>query len=727
MNRRVLAMGAALWLAAGTAHAADKLAFGPAPDWVRPVTLAAGPVRKMSLMPVALINRSLQANLASSGDTMYSETAIVIQSPLGLSAGQPTVIWNPATDDVTIHKAKIIRGSQVIDLLAQGQKFIILRREKDLEHSMIDGKLTAVLQTEGLEVGDILVFAMSITHHMSALKGKSEGRWTLLDGEGISRLDYSIRWPAAKPVKWMVTDDLPPPTVTRDAYGTTLNFNLADYRRQDPPEGAPSRFAQTGQLAYTEFPTWAEASATMAPIFLKAAQLAPNSPVHAEVARIRAFSSDPKVQAAAALRLVQEKTRYVYIAANEGGYFPETADATWLKRYGDCKAKTVLLLAILNELGIDAAPALVDTEGGDAVGDDLPRLGPFDHVIVRARIDGKTYWMDGTRYGDGDIDRLPVPAYHFALPLTAQGTNLEKMVIPPLDIPTKDIDLTLDATAGFETPAPAHAEVVIRGDQAIGAGVAWATVLPDELDDRLKARWHVLYPWIDPETVSYEYKPAIQELRLVMDGKAKMYWAPARSGRGRRYETDGYDVGLAVMDEKARPKAIDREKVPHADAPVAVTHPLFQRAHETIKLPDAGKGFAVIGTNVDKTAYGLEMKRVMEIKDGVFTMTASTRSTTDEIPYAVAKASEQPLAQASSTKVLIEAPLKSPDVALNSTTVAEGQNASGVNQPTITSSDEASSPGDDDTRKPAVKVDTPKDAPRTFEENAKLYSGYNWN
>jgi len=726
MSKRALAMGAALWLAAGAAHASDKLAFGPAPDWVRPVTLAAGPARAVALMPVALINRSLQANLTNSGDTMYSETVIAIQSPLGLSAGQPTVIWNPATDDVTIHKAKIIRGSQVIDLLAQGQKFIILRREKDLEHAMIDGKLTAVLQTEGLEVGDILVFAMSVTHHMAALKGRSEGRWTLLDGEGISRLDYRIRWPAAKPVKWVVSDDLPPPIVARDAYGTELTFNLADYRRQDPPAGAPSRFSGTGQVAYSEFPTWADASATMAPIFFKAAQLAPNSPVHAEVARIRAFSSDPKVQAAAALRLVQEKTRYVYIAANEGGYFPETADGTWLKRYGDCKAKTVLLLAILNELGIDAAPAVVDTEGGDAVGGDLPRLGPFDHVIIRARIDGKTYWMDGTRYGDGDLDRLPVPGYHYALPLTVEGSDLEKMVVPPLDLPAKDIDLTLDATGGFETPAPAHAEIIVRGDQAIGAGVAWGTVLPDELEERLKARWHAIYPWIDPETVSYEYKPAVQELHLVMDGKAKMYWAPARSGRGRRYETDGYDIGIAVMDEKVRPKALNRDNAPHADAPVAVVHPLYQRAHETIKLPDGGKGYAIIGTPVDKTAYGLEMKRTMEIQDGVFTMTASTRSTTDEIPYALAKASEQPLAQLSASKVMIEAPLKAADVALNSGAVADGQNASGISQPAMNSSDEVSS-GDGDSRKPAVKVDTPKDAPRSFEDNAKLYSGYSWN
>ena len=49
----------------------------------------------------------------------------------------------------------------------------------------------------------------------------------------------------------------------------------------------------------------------MAPYFERAATLGPNSPLKAEVARIRTASSDPKVQAAAALSLVEDKVRYL--------------------------------------------------------------------------------------------------------------------------------------------------------------------------------------------------------------------------------------------------------------------------------------------------------------------------------------------------------------------------------------------------------------------------------
>ena len=65
--------------------------------------------------------------------------------------------WRPDSDVLVIHKVHIIRGDQVIDLLANGQTFTILRRETGLEEAMLDGRLTATLQPEGLQVGDNVV------------------------------------------------------------------------------------------------------------------------------------------------------------------------------------------------------------------------------------------------------------------------------------------------------------------------------------------------------------------------------------------------------------------------------------------------------------------------------------------------------------------------------------------------------------------------------------------
>ena len=51
----------------------------------------------------------------------------------------------------------------------------------------------------------------------------------------------------------------------------------------------------------SEVGSWAQVSSLMAPFYDKASTLKPDSPLHAEAAKIKAASSDPKIQAAMAL------------------------------------------------------------------------------------------------------------------------------------------------------------------------------------------------------------------------------------------------------------------------------------------------------------------------------------------------------------------------------------------------------------------------------------------
>src|SRR6185437_5165683 len=97
-----------------------------------------------------------------------------------------------------------------------------------------------------------------------------------------------------------------------------------------------------------------------------------------EVAKIRARETDPKRRAAAALSLVQDRVRYFANGMNGGNYVPQSPDKTWALGYGDCKAKTLLLLAILHELGIDAEPVLASIGAGDLVEVRLPAPEAFN-------------------------------------------------------------------------------------------------------------------------------------------------------------------------------------------------------------------------------------------------------------------------------------------------------------------------------------------------------------
>ena len=63
--------------------------------------------------------------------------------------------------------------------------------------------------------------------------------------------------------------------------------------------------------------------------------------------------------------------------------------------YGDCKDPAILLAAMLKAAGIKAEPTLVSR--GDVVWDLLvPGMYAPNHAIVRAEVDGKTWWLDPT-------------------------------------------------------------------------------------------------------------------------------------------------------------------------------------------------------------------------------------------------------------------------------------------------------------------------------------------
>jgi tetratricopeptide (TPR) repeat protein len=576
----------------------------------------------------------------------YWESVERIQTPQGLDeAGNISLDWDPDTETLTINKLVIRRGTTVIDVLANGQKFLVLRRENNLERAMLDGTLTAAILPEGLQVGDVLELAATWTHHDPVLEGLAQR--TIHLPERPAR-EFRIRetWTKDRPMRWHPAREFPQAQLSTTEDGTELLIDMHNTVVPKVPKDAPDRFDDAGEFEISAFATWEDLSTLMAPLYQKATVLKPDSPIKAEAAKIRLASTDPKVQAGAALRLVQDKVRYVFLGMNAGGYKPTDADVTWVRRFGDCKGKTVLLLSLLHELGIEAVPALVDSEHGDGMDGRLPGAGAFDHVIVRATIDGKQYWLDGTDTGNGKLDDIEVPPFKWALPIQAPGAGLEAMVVPPMDRPEDLSELRLDASHGLDLPASAHATLTLRGELAVRRKLKLTNMSEAESDQYLRDLWRNEYDWITVDKVSAIYDEATGEERLTMDGSANMGWKLA-SGL-RRFESDGSGLGW-------KPD-FDRDPGPYRDAPFAVPHPYFTKTIETIVLPNDGKGFTLSGDDFDRTAAGREFKRSTKIENGVFTMEAGVRSIAPEFPASEAEAAKKAVQALHTDLVYLQAP-----------------------------------------------------------------------
>ncbi len=640
MISRVL-LCAACVLTAGAARASDQLQYGPAPGWVVPA-----PIPKASPntdVAAELLLQDSQSRFGQDQDEYYTESVVLVRSAQALAAaGNLSLVWSPDTESVTIHRLHIIRDGQVIDALAGGKKFTILRREQNLELSSLDGALTATIQPEDLRVGDVIDLAVTKQRHDPVYQGRSEGGGAMARPGVVAHARFRALWPAAKPMRWLATDDLGKGVLVRKDGQNELTFDLTNAEAPKPPKDAPLRFARLGQLEFTQFRDWAEVSALMAPLYQKARALGPASPLRREIERIKAASADPKVRTEMALRLVEDQVRYVALLMNLGGYTPAEADTTWTRRYGDCKAKTALLLALLDGLGVEAEPALVNSSAGDELSELLPALSAFDHVIVRARVGGKVYWLDGTRLGDRHLEDVPIPAFRWALPVQASSAVLEKLEPPPLEEPEGEVLVHLDASKGLDAPAPAHLVLVYRGDVGVVMHLAFAALNKADAERANRDIWTKQYPWITATNVGSSFDEDHRVMRLTMDGSAKMDWT---QGATRWFQIDESNLGYDA--------SFRREPGPHLDAPYSVDHPSFQRWFVSVVLPRRN-GFSIGNApDVDRAIAGVAYHRVSRIKDGVATMEASTRSVQSEFPASEAEADAAALRDLARTDVLI--------------------------------------------------------------------------
>lgn len=155
-------------------------------------------------------------------------------------------------------------------------------------------------------------------------------------------------------------------------------------------------FDQSGR-PYTAFSTgksWADVAKRYSEIVDK--QIAGSSPTLAPLVKAASVASSKRADVVAAiLAAIQKDVRYAGVEVGEGSVIPRPPQDVLSHKYGDCKDKATLLVAMLREAGISAHVALLRAGDDLDVSNELPGFGDFNHAIVV--VDGdKPLWVDPT-------------------------------------------------------------------------------------------------------------------------------------------------------------------------------------------------------------------------------------------------------------------------------------------------------------------------------------------
>jgi tetratricopeptide (TPR) repeat protein len=130
-------------------------------------------------------------------------------------------------------------------------------------------------------------------------------------------------------------------------------------------------------------------------------------------------------------RLVIEGTRYVGLEFGIHGYKPYKVTQILQRRFGDCKDKASLLVALLREVGIAADLVLLRTRRSGHVDPEPASLAIFDHAI--AYVPSMDIYLDGTAEFAGMAELPGQDQGVMALHVSANGVRLTDTPVLPAD------------------------------------------------------------------------------------------------------------------------------------------------------------------------------------------------------------------------------------------------------------------------------------------------------
>ena len=580
--------------------AGEEILYADAPDYVAPIDLDAAIA---SNSEVVLYDRHYR--MEDGVVHQYSDVAYAIRSTESLrNFGTLQFGWLPDKGDLTIHRLHIVRGGKVIDVLQSGATPQILRRETQLEQRSLDGALTAAIPIPGLQVGDVLRYSISTTLKDQALDNEMQVQAGLTAEPaelGFGRVVLS--WPTGDDIHWRAVGQAGEHAVVSRGGYDMIEVALPIDKPEDMPDDAPGRYLLSPTIEAGTFDSWEEVSRVMAPHFATEGTIKAGGPIAAQVDRIRRSGGTKLQQAAMALQVVQDEINYLANGLDGGNYLPQSPEQTWELRYGDCKAKSLLLLSMLRELGIEGQAILVDTENSDAAGTVLPLPAAFNHMIVRAQIDGTTYYLDGTGAGTRMDTLYEVPNYVYALPLEEGGADLARVEQRWPNAPDRIVRVTYDMGAGVDQPALYDIEVEARGVYA-----AQIRELAAETNDLRKIG--------SAHGYLAELVPGVlYDADFVYDADSGVGMVRAKGILPETFALDRDTATHSIVSATANWEFTpDRARRAWRDIPYAVGGPMTVSYANTYLLPDGGAGASLTGTRtLDEVTAGTRYKRSIAI------------------------------------------------------------------------------------------------------------------
>ena len=411
--------------------AAEDYKVAPAANWVKHHELLTPEIPRDQIRDgtfYLMLDTQLQVS-EQAPQQRFNRTVMQAVNQSGVDyISQLNIDFDPNYQSLTLNSLGIIRDGQYIDKLNSAE-LQVLQRETDLASRIYNGTLSLNVIIDDMRVMDILDYSYTVSGSNPVYQHFSTKR-TLNWSVPIVQQFMRVKWQKPTPLYINFMNGESP--VTKTKLDTGFDYQISQHNEPTIRSASevPHWYSPYKEVYFSEVNNWQEVVNWSLPLYQSAIEV---SPAIETIARqIKFQHADLESQIVAALRFSQDEVRYLGLEMGTNSHQPTPASETLALRYGDCKDKTVLLISLLKALGVEAHPALVNTEDRKRTASLPVSPSLFDHVIVTLEHQGKRYWLDPTiSYQRGDLAHLAQPNYDVALIIKQGETGFTDMFTEP--------------------------------------------------------------------------------------------------------------------------------------------------------------------------------------------------------------------------------------------------------------------------------------------------------
>jgi hypothetical protein len=425
---------------------AQKPTIAPVPQWVKSYSISSDISTNKDLDEgVVRLFHEKQWNVGLS--SFYTHALLDIKTEAGVQkASQVSIEFDPTYQRVVYHYIHILRGGKIINGL-DVNKVKILHQEEDMDLSIYNGALKALIILEDIRKGDRIEYAYSLIGRNPVFGSRFFGELETGFSVPVKHLRYRVLMPSGRVLHFRKKGGAPDPALSTEKGNTVYEWSMEDLPAVQGEDHMPGWYDPYGWISLSEYGSWKEVNDWACTLF--AVNQIPEGGLAAKIAQISASSSDPEQRILKALRFVQDDIRYMGIEMGPNSHQPHDPSKVFAQRFGDCKDKSLLLCTMLRALGVQAYPVLINTDEKDRLNQELPSPNDFDHATVKVVLEDKSYWLDPTiAFQRGRLKDLSFPDFECGLVLSDTTQSLSPIPLQGESVTDVSEVVTMDNLSG---------------------------------------------------------------------------------------------------------------------------------------------------------------------------------------------------------------------------------------------------------------------------------------